>query len=153
MHVRFFMKARPKSLKIVSKIHGANPFFREVGVADTSSFTLTCTVCTSAESQDQYSITYKHCVPEPPVPKPPVQSTMTGLIKCSRINISGDTGHLPTWRPTYNSDLILVQPLQNYTRLIWFLQTFYFENTECNFDHFRFVSELLPCASLSHYWR
>ena len=35
------------------------------------------------------------------VPEPPVQSTVTGLIKCSHTNISGDTEHLSKWRPPY----------------------------------------------------
>ena len=33
------------------------------------------------------------------VPEPPVQSTVTGLIKCSQTNISGNTEHLTKWRP------------------------------------------------------
>ena len=33
------------------------------------------------------------------VKKPPVQSTLTRLIKCSQTNISGDTEHLSKWQP------------------------------------------------------
>ena len=37
------------------------------------------------------------------VPEPPVQSTVTGLIKYSQTNISGDIEHLTKWRPPYTT--------------------------------------------------
>ena len=37
------------------------------------------------------------------VPEPSVQSTVTGLIKCSQTNIPGDTEHLSKWRPPYTT--------------------------------------------------
>ena len=37
------------------------------------------------------------------VPETQVQSTVTGLIKCSQTNIPGDTHHLSTWRPPHTT--------------------------------------------------
>ena len=37
------------------------------------------------------------------VPESPVQSTVTGLIKCNHRNISGNTDHLQIWRPPYTT--------------------------------------------------
>ena len=37
------------------------------------------------------------------VPGPPVQSTVTGLIKCGQANFSGNTEHVSKWRPPYTT--------------------------------------------------
>ena len=40
------------------------------------------------------------------VPEPPVQSTVTELIKCSQTNISADTEQLAIWRPQQWFDIV-----------------------------------------------